>query len=122
MIITEQEKLNNLVFHAYHRELEINGYQVNIDNYTMMLATLPTGDWPESISQYRNTPIAELPHSLTDEEVQLATDYNYRDYLRNILRTEKAEQSKSIRLLDVMKTQIGQDYSTLVQAFKATQV
>lgn len=121
MIITDQEKLNNLVLHSYHREIEIQGYQVNIDNYTLMLSTLPSDDWPEDIASYRNSTMEDLPHSLTDEQVQSFTDYQYRDRLRNLLRTEKAEQSKSIRLLDAMKAQIGSDYVSLVQAFKQTQ-
>lgn len=121
MIITDQEKLNNLVLHAYHREVEVQGYQVNIDNYTMMLSTLPSDEWPEDISQYMTSKMEDLPHSLTDEQVQSFVDYQYRDRLRNLLRTERAEQSKSIRLLDALKTQIGSDYVSLVQAFKQTQ-
>jgi hypothetical protein len=37
------------------------------------------------------------------------------------VRTEKAEQSKSIRIRDVLKAQVGGDYDALVLAFKAAQ-
>jgi hypothetical protein len=38
-----------------------------------------------------------------------------------LVRTEKAEQNKSVRIRDVLKAQIGADYDSLVAAFKATQ-
>jgi hypothetical protein len=38
-----------------------------------------------------------------------------------LVRTEKAEQSKSIRIRDVLKAQIGGDYDALVLAYKAAQ-
>jgi hypothetical protein len=121
-MITDQEKLNMFVMNAYHREIEVHSYQVNIDNYTFMLENLPQGDWDEDISLYRNTPLNELPHSLTDEQVQRYIDFNYRDHLRFLVRSEKSEQSKSIRVRDALKNQIGDDYDALLQEYKATQV
>jgi len=32
-MITNQEHLNNLVVAAFHREMEIYQYQINVDNY-----------------------------------------------------------------------------------------
>ena len=120
MILTTEEKLNNLIVHAYHRELEVYNYQINIDNYTNMLLALPSDEWPESMLQYKDMDILNIPHSVSDEDIQIISDYQYRDRLRSILRTERVEQNKASRVLDSLKLQIGQDYTTLVASYKAS--
>ena len=120
-MITDQEHLDNLVTAAYHRELEVYQYQINIDNYTMMLSALPSDDWPSGLVQYKGVNADSLPYGLSDADVASVTDYQYRDRLRTLLRTEKVEQSKSIRVRDAIKAQIGEDYDTLVAAYKAAQ-
>lgn len=118
MIITDQEHLDNLVTAAYHRELEIYQYQINIDNYTAMLSALPDTDWPESLVGYKTATIESLPPNMSDADIQAVSDYQYRDRLRGLLRTEKVEQSKAARVRDALKIQIGADYDTLVAAKK----
>ena len=120
-MITTQEHLNNLVVAAFHRELEIYQYQINVDNYGVMLAALPQGDWPEELIQYKDAAIDRLPESLDDESVGLVSDYQYRDRIRNLLRTEKVEQSKASRVRDALKIQIGSDYDSLLSAYKTAQ-
>jgi hypothetical protein len=41
--------------------------------------------------------------------------------LRVLVRTEKAEQNKSIRIRDVLKAQVGSNYDALVAAYKISQ-
>ena len=120
MLITDQEKLNNLVINSYHREMEVYNYQVNIDNYTIMLAVLPTDEWPINLVEYQNTDITNIPQSVSDSDIQTISDYQYRDRLRSLLRTERIEQGKASRVLDALKLQIGQDYTTLVASYKAS--
>jgi hypothetical protein len=120
-MITDQEHLNNLVVAAYHREIEVYQYQVNIDNYAMMLTALPSGDWPNELAQYRAVNADSLPHDLSDDAVTMVIDYQYRDRLRTLSRTEKAEQSKAARVRDALKTQIGANYDSLIAAYKASQ-
>jgi hypothetical protein len=121
MIFTEQEIQNNLISNCFHREVEIHGYQINIDNYTTMLSSLPTTDWDSDIENYRNSTISDLPHSLTDEQIDRINDFQYRDKLRILLRTERSEQNKSQRVLDALKSQITGDYVALLQQYKQTQ-
>ena len=121
MIITTNEHLNNLVQAAYYRELEIYQYQINIDNYNVMLSSLPADEWPMHLGMYVNTPIDQLPIAMTDQDVDLINDYQYRDRLRVAVRTERAEQSKATRVLDALKAQIGPEYDTLLDEFKAAQ-
>jgi hypothetical protein len=120
-MITDNEKLASTVMNAYHREMEIYAYQVNIDNYSAMLLALPSGDWPQDWVAFKGVKVEDLPHSLSDDDVQAISDYQYRDRLRSLVRTEKAEQNKSSRIRDVLKAQIGDDYDALVLAYKATQ-
>lgn len=120
-MITEQEKQMILVVNAFHREMDIQQYQINIDNYTHMLENLPQGEWDEDISVYANSTIADLPHSLTDEQVARFTNLSYRDHLRFLIRTERNEQNKTTLIRNALKSQIGDEYDTLLQQYKATQ-
>jgi hypothetical protein len=118
-MITTQEHLNNLVVAAFHREMEVYQYQINIDNYGVMLAALPQDSWPSDLLTYKNTPSEALPEGLDDVVIGLVSDYQYRDKIRNLLRSEKVEQSKARRVRDALKSQIGADYDALVAAYKA---
>jgi hypothetical protein len=120
-MVTDQEHLNNLVAAAFHREMEVYQYQINIDNYAMMLTTLPSDDWPNELAQYKGINADAFPDALSDDVVATITDYQYRDRLRTLLRTEKVEQSKASRVRDALKTQIGNDYDSLIAAYKASQ-
>ena len=120
-MITDQEKQAGLVMNAFHREMEIYGYQLNIDNYAAMLEALPAGDWPADIEAFKMVKTEDLPHDLSDGQVAQINDYQYRDRLRVLVRTEKAEQNKSIRVRDVLKAQIGSNYDALVAAYKISQ-
>jgi hypothetical protein len=120
-MITTQEHLNNLVVAAFHREMEVYQYQINVDNYGVMLTALPQGDWPSNLVNYKGTTTEALPESLAESDVALIADYQYRDKIRNLLRSEKVEQSKAGRVRDALKSQIGTDYDALIAAYKASQ-
>jgi hypothetical protein len=120
-MITIQEHLNNLVVAAFHREMEVYQYQINIDNYSVMLSALPQGDWPSNLVNYKGTTTDALPESLDDADVALIADYQYRDKIRNLLRSEKVEQGKASRVRDALKSQIGAEYDALIAQYKATQ-
>jgi hypothetical protein len=120
-MVTNQEHLNNLVVAAFHREMEVYQYQINIDNYGVMLAALPQDNWPDNLVQYKEAAIDKLPESLDDASIVLIADYQYRDRLRNLLRTEKVEQNKAIRVRDALKSQIGADYDALLASYKNNQ-
>lgn len=104
--ITEQDRMALLASNVVARDREIFGYQVNIDNYTAMLAALPAGEWPIGIAQYKGASIESLPAELSDVDVQLVADYAYRDKIRQLLRSEQVEQGKSKRVLAALKSQI----------------
>ena len=120
-MITTQEHLNNLVVAAFHREMEVYQYQINVDNYGVMLAALPQGDWPSNLINYKNSTTDALPESLDEAMVASIADYQYRDKIRNLLRSEKVEQGKASRVRDALKLQIGADYDSLIATYKANQ-
>lgn len=101
------------------REKELFSYQFNIDNYNTMLASLPSDDWPDAIVQYRGAPTEALPETMSIEDVELINDYNYRDRIRYLIRTETIERNKSQRVLDALKQQITpEELTTLVAQIK----
>lgn len=120
-MLTKDEKKQLDVEHAYHREMEVFGYQQNIDNYALMLDVLPKDAWPDNLKQHAGTPVANLPADMTDEDVEAVSRYQYRDRLRVLLRTERAEQAKAALVRDVLKTRLGGEYDALVQARKAAE-
>lgn len=120
-MITDNEHQSNLVAAAFHRELEVYQYQLNIDNYVVMLAALPTDEWPAHLTEYKAATIDSLPWDMTDADTDAVGDYQYRDRLRSLIRTERVEQSKARRVLDALKEQIGADYGTLLAQYKAQQ-
>ncbi|KAF0109743.1 MAG: hypothetical protein FD149_2778 [Rhodospirillaceae bacterium] len=96
-------------------EYEVFQYQLNIDHYTTRLASLPGGDWPAELAQYKTTPSDQLPDTLTDAQVQTISDFQYRDRLRILLRTEKIEQGKARRILAALKVHIpANQYDTAI--------
>jgi hypothetical protein len=107
--ITDDYKIKTLADNVVAREYEVFGYQLNIDNYTAMLAALPTDEWdalsPE-IQKWRGAKTEDLPESLPVEVVSLVSDLQYRDRLRALLRTEAVEQNKAQRVHDALLSQI----------------
>lgn len=113
--INENEMKLQIAQAIIAREQEIFSYQFNIDNYTSIINSLPEGDWPEDIAMYKNVTAEQLPESLTMEEVELINDYNYRDRLKFLIRTETMERNKSQRIFDAMKQRLSaEELATLV--------
>jgi len=121
MIVTNEEHINNLVINAFHREMEVYSYQVNIDNYSAMLVSLPVDEWPVDLAQWAGAAISGLPAEMSDSDVQSISDYQYRDKLRALLRTERVEQAKARRVLNALKVQIGADADAKIAAYKIAQ-
>ena len=113
--ITNQDRFNLLADSVIHREKEVFSYQINIDNYTAMIASMEELTLPADLAQYEGKKSHELPMALTEDQVQTITDYNYLQQLKAALRTEKVEQGKTQRILDAVKSQIPADqYETLI--------
>jgi hypothetical protein len=124
MVVTQDEHLDTLVTNAYHREKEVYHYQINVDNYTVMLTGLPQDALPSNLAQYANMETQNLPWDMSDEDVQTIAQYQYRDKLRSLVRTERVEQNKAKLVLEALKAQIiagGLDYDTVLAEKKITE-
>jgi len=109
LTINGQDTITALATNVVYREREVHQYQINIDNYTTMLAALPQGEPPAEILQYMSTKTEELPFEVPLETVQLVSDYQYRNRIAYLIRTEAIEQGKAKRVLEAMKAQIPAD-------------
>ena len=105
-VVSETHKTETFADAVVEREHEVFMYSVNKKNYETMLAALPDDPWPESLVRWRGVPIESLPLELDDETVQLISDYQYKDHLRLLIRTETAEMRKSERVLAALEASI----------------
>lgn len=81
-----------------HREREIFAYDLNIANYEGTLAALPQGDWPAELIQYRNATLDQVP----DEYDAIVTEYQFKDRLHYLLKTERAERLKTFKIYEAL--------------------
>ena len=113
--ISPDDHKKNIADALVMRERELYQYEINITNYSAMLADLPIGEWPENLVQYRGKPLDQVPDEL-DAEVD---SYNYRDRLRKLLKTEKAERAKSLRVYETLLSQMDKDMVKLQEEVDA---
>jgi hypothetical protein len=100
--VSNSDRYSVLADNAVMREHEIMAYDINISNYTAMLASLPDGDWPEHLAQYKEATLDLVP----DEFDDIVSQYQYRDRLRYLIKTEKAERAKSFRVYEALLAQL----------------
>lgn len=106
--ITEEEKKANLATNILAREHEINGYQVNINNYGAMLANLPT-EWPNDLLKYKDMSTQQIATNVPDEHLDLVNDLLFADKIKLLLRTEKIEQGKAKHVYNALVSQLHPD-------------
>ena len=87
------------------REIEVQGYQTNIDNYALMIDELPS-EWPEDLVKFKGKEISEIVQSIADEKcLAQVADLLFRDKLQITLWTERLEQRKAKLVLKILKDQ-----------------
>lgn len=111
--VSNTDKYNILADNIVMREREIMAYDINITNYTAMLAALPEDEWPSHLAQYKTATLDQVPDELDD----IVSQYQYRDRLRYLIKTEKAERAKSFRVYEALIAQIPEaERDTLIGA------
>ena len=111
--VSNADKYNILADNIVMREKEIMSYDINITNYTAMLAALPQDDWPNHLAQYANATLDQVP----DEFDDIVSQYQYRDRLRFLIKTERAERAKSFRVYEALVAQLPEaERDTLITA------
>jgi hypothetical protein len=98
------------------REMEVFSYDMNITNYEIMLTSLPQDNWPENLVQYQHSTLDQVP----DELDQTVSDYQYRDRIRSLLKTERLERNKAFRIYEALLSRIPEaDRATAIAAAQA---
>lgn len=91
------------------RDMEIEGYQVNVDNYNIVMSTLPTGEWPENLTGYKgysSANVADLNETLSADDIQLLGKLLWRDQITKALITEQLEQNKAQSIRDALASKL----------------
>lgn len=86
------------------REDEISHYQINIDNYSSIIAMIP--DWPESLTDHRASDPVSFIGQWSFEKIQLLSDLQFKDKLERTLLTERLEQRKSKLVMAALRERL----------------
>lgn len=114
--ITQSNITETIADAVVGREQEIFSYDINIGNYETMLPTLPQGAWPENLVQYQRSTLDQVP----DELDQTVSDYQYRDRIKSLLKTERLERNKAVKIYQALLSQIPEaDRVTVIAAAQA---
>ena len=117
--ITQQDTQNAIADAVVGREMEIFSYDMNIANYEIMLAGLPTEDWPAELLQYQFSTLDKVP----DEFDQQVSDYQYRDRIKSLLKTELLERSKAQRIYEALVSRLPEESrAELIAAAKSRMI
>ena len=109
--ISDNEKKLSIVTQIISREREIHNYEMNIEHYEALLASLPQGDWPILIAGYKGQAIEAVPVDLQTT----VNDYNFRDRIKDVLSTEKQELNKAQKMYEALCTMLpAEEIQTLV--------
>jgi len=103
--ITAAQKKANLAKNIVAREHEVYGYQVNIDNYTALIALLPS-EWPVELAQYQNLTPDQIVDQVPEVDIQEVSDLLFRAKILKLLKTETIEQGKAKHIYDALVSQI----------------
>lgn len=94
----DEERLKELADHLVGRDEEVAAYQLNIDNYTAMVAALDAAlpaEWPQELLAFRGKAPDFVYANAPADKVEMLIDLGYRDRLRFLLRSERGEQRKT---------------------------
>lgn len=98
--VTQSDHDRNLAMAIDMRENEVYQYEININNYTAMLASCITDQWPAHLIPYRGMGRDQLAQAIeSDDDLDLASQLAFRDELKLRIRSEKMECNKSKMML-----------------------
>ena len=84
------------------RQLEVDAYSANVENYKALLATLD-GNWDDDLIHLKGIDSQEAARQCPmDRLARLAVLQQY-DQVTNLLKTEIVERAKAQAILDILK-------------------
>lgn len=103
--ITQDDHDRNLAQSIEMREQEVYQYQINVNNFESMIASLGNLPvvWPAHLVRYKGLTRDEMAAQIEDDaDLEIASGLAFRDELRMRVRSEKMEQRKAKMVLDTL--------------------
>lgn len=104
-MITKEKVQSDIITNIANRELEVYGYQLNINNYEAILRNLLCV-WCEDLIKFKGMTSEEIVKNVPEKDIQIVSDLVFRDKIETTLKIEKLEQSKAIHVLNALKSQL----------------
>jgi hypothetical protein len=104
-IISNDKREADIADAIVSRSYEVYGYDFNIANYTIVLASL-SGDWPERLLALRDLPPYEAAARCSEDDVALLSELQQHDQVSRLLRSERVERDKAQRILEAVDSQL----------------
>ena len=84
------------------RQMEVDSYTANVNNYTMLLATLD-GNWDADLVHLKNIEAQEAARQCPMDRLERLAVLQQYDQVTNLLKTEIVERAKASAILAVLQ-------------------
>ena len=83
------------------RQMEVDTYTTNVNNYTTLLTTLD-GDWDDDLIHLKDLESQEAARQCPMDRLERLAVLQQHDQVTNLLKTEIVERAKAKAILDVL--------------------
>lgn len=83
------------------RQLEVDSYSVNVENYKTLLDTLD-GEWDNDLVHLKNVEPQEAARQCPMDRLERLAVLQQFDQVTNLLKTEIVERAKAKAILDIL--------------------
>jgi hypothetical protein len=84
------------------RQLEVDQYTLNVNNYQTLLAMLD-GDWDADLVHLKNVETQEAARQCPMDRLERLAVLQQFDQVTNLLKTEIVERAKAAAILEMLK-------------------
>lgn len=84
------------------RQLEVDAYTANVNNYKKLLAILD-GNWDADLAHLKDIESQEAARQCPMDRLERLAVLQQFDQVTNLLKTEIVERTKSLAILEVLK-------------------
>lgn len=116
-IINNAKRESDLADSIVSRTHEVYNYDVNIQNYELMLLSLPQDEWPEHLVAYQGIDGHDAAFACPAEYIEELAQYQMRDQIQNLIKSEKMERAKAAAILSAVDAQLtGPNRAAAIEA------
>jgi len=84
------------------RQIEVDVYSANVENYKKLLATLD-GDWDKDLIHLKDLEAQEAARQCPMDRLERLAVLQQFDQVTNLLKTEIVERAKATAILNILK-------------------